>query len=480
MTVGGRPGSFLLPRTERSRPPSEATQIVPWPAAEAATAVEGRGLSAEQQAVVVGLLSSPELVDVVSGPAGSGKTAALRTAADAWRGDNIPVVGCSLAAVTARRLETATGVRSASIARLLADLDRIDPATGYAVGLAPLSVVLVDEASMVGTRHISRLLTHVEAVGGKLVLVGDPAQLSEIDAGGMFAALARYRDPLSLTGNQRQLSGWEREALTRLRDGDVDLALDYYLANGRIHVATSARRSQEQLAAGYLECTADGSDPYAVVALASTREDTAELNTTIRAQLRAAGRLGPDTATVIGSDGPRRYAAGDLVIVTRNDHRVGLLNGTRAVLTDASHERAHAPHRRRPGRICADQLGGGSSRSRLRHDRPQGPGRHCSGRAALRDGGTQSAGWVRRAVAGNRGQSPLHQLRLLDRSRRRCRGEPLAVRAARPRTGRSGAAPRAAARGQPPPRSRQRSAARPHLATITPIAVCLRRHEPPV
>jgi ATP-dependent exoDNAse (exonuclease V) alpha subunit len=73
-----------------------------------------------------------------------------------------------------------------------------------------------------------------------------------------------------------------------------------------------------------------------VVALAASRRDVERLNRTIRGGLRDAGDLGPNVVTISTDDGDRSYAIGDQVIVTRNDHRVGLLNGTRAVLTAAT------------------------------------------------------------------------------------------------------------------------------------------------
>jgi conjugative relaxase-like TrwC/TraI family protein len=317
--------------TEQTNLPAVAPETV-------AAVTESRDLSAEQCAVVNGLLTSPALVDVVTGPAGSGKTASMRAAADAWRGSGVPVIGCALAAITARRLEAATGVPCASITRTLADLDRTDPATSRPAGLTPHSVVVVDEASMVGTRHYVRLACHVRAAGGKLVLVGDPAQLAEVDAGGMFAALVTVRGPLALSGNQRQGAGWERDALSALRDGDTDRALAAYVTHGRVHVPGAPSRTRRKLAADYVEHLDSYADPYAVVALAATRRDVDLLNRAIREQLRAGGRLGPDAVVVPGEDADRGYATGDLVIVTRNDHRIGLLNGTRATVTAANRD----------------------------------------------------------------------------------------------------------------------------------------------
>jgi conjugative relaxase-like TrwC/TraI family protein len=313
----------------------ELSQVPVMTLTAAGPATSRRTLSGEQRTVVTGLLTSPDLVDVVVGPAGSGKTSALRAATDAWHANRVPVIGCSLAAVTARRLETATGVQCASITRTLADLDQLDPATGQPAGLAPRSVVLVDEASMVGTRHYLRLATHVHAAGGKLVLVGDPGQLAEIDAGGIFTALAHDREPLALTGNQRQTNPWERDALLALRDGDTDTALALYLAHDRVHVHVAPTRVCRQLAADYVTHRTEHHDPYAVIALASTRRDVTRLNQTIRDRLRATGELGPDEVHIPGDHHDHGYTAGDLVIVTRNDHRAGLLNGTRATIATA-------------------------------------------------------------------------------------------------------------------------------------------------
>ena len=39
---------------------------------------------------------------------------------------------------------------------------------------------------MVGTRKLARLIDHATTAGAKVVLVGDPCQLPEIDAGGAF------------------------------------------------------------------------------------------------------------------------------------------------------------------------------------------------------------------------------------------------------------------------------------------------------
>lgn len=153
--------------------------------------MSGRNLSAEQQAMVHALAAADGLV----------------------------------AAVTARRLEHATGIPATSIARLLTTARRTDSATGRRVGLPRGGVVVVDEASMVDTRTLAGLLAHTRAAAGTLVLVGDPAQLPEVGAGGLFPALARHPDTIALTDNRRQTDEWERRALADLRAGDPGAAV---------------------------------------------------------------------------------------------------------------------------------------------------------------------------------------------------------------------------------------------------------------
>ncbi|MHB2024234.1 MAG: ATP-dependent DNA helicase [Mycobacteriales bacterium] len=284
-------------------------------------------LSREQARAVRWLLASPHLVDVVVGPAGAGKTAALQAVYSTWNQAGVPVHGAALAAVAARRLEQATGIPSDSLHRLLADLDRVNPDTGSPVGLARGAVVVIDEASMVGTRQLARLFDHVAAAAGKCLLVGDPAQLAEIEAGGLFATLARTPNTVELTGNQRQQHAWERKALGQLRAGRLDPAVNAYLAHGRVHPSATREQATKQITRAYLDHRQHLDDPYAVVMLATTRADTSRLNELARAALTETGALGPDHLTA-GAN--LELATGDLVVVTRNDRRRGLLNGTRA------------------------------------------------------------------------------------------------------------------------------------------------------
>ncbi|MEX2291803.1 MAG: MobF family relaxase [Mycobacteriales bacterium] len=302
---------------------------------DVAAALAARELSAEQQAMVRQVATSGAGVEVIVGKAGAGKTSALAAAAEAWRAGGVPVLGTAVAARAALAFGEQAGVPAMTVTRLLAALDR--PVGGRPAGLARGSVLIVDEAGMLGTRPLARLLAHVQAADAKLVLVGDHRQLPELTAGGAFGALATTLHATELQQNRRQVEAWERGALDQLRNGDASRALDDYDAAGRVQRASTGADARCALtAAWWTAATADGTRAPSeqVVMLAVRRTDVDELNLRARAHMNAAGRLtGPVLTVPVSPYTDRSFAAGDLVIARRNDYRHGLINGQRGIVT---------------------------------------------------------------------------------------------------------------------------------------------------
>jgi ATP-dependent exoDNAse (exonuclease V) alpha subunit len=151
------------------------------------------------------------------------------------------VIGCSRAARAPRRLQDGAGMPASTIDRLLGELGRAGGA------LDSRTIVVFDEAAIVGTRKLVRLLARAEAARAKVVLVGDPYQLPEIDAGGAFRGLQQRLGASRLIDNRRQAQPWERRALAELRPGDPGQAVDAYLRHQRIHPAPTSDRARELL-----------------------------------------------------------------------------------------------------------------------------------------------------------------------------------------------------------------------------------------
>ena len=278
-------------------------------------------LATDQRAMVRHLVSSGDAVATVVGPAGSGKTYALDAARAAWQASGHHVLGVALAGRAAIELSAGAGLPSSTLARFVSDAE----APGGQ--LPPRSVVVCDEAAMVGTRLMARLFAVAERDGAQLVLVGDHRQLPEIEAGGVFAGLVARLGAAELTTNRRQHEAWERAVLAELRAGDVGVAVQAYNRNGRITITDTAGEARRRLVADWMSARQAGAQ---AVMLAVHRDDVDELNARARLELRHAGLLGGEELDVAG----RRYAVGDELMPLRNDRRLGLVNGVRAVVVD--------------------------------------------------------------------------------------------------------------------------------------------------
>lgn len=278
-------------------------------------------LSDEQRRMVSALTTSDAAVQVVVGRAGTGKTFALDAARSVWEAAGRPVIGTALAARAAAELQAGAGIPSTTLDRLLADLDRPGPLSG----LAPHSVVVVDEAGMIGTRKLDRLLGHALRRQASVVLVGDHRQLPEIEAGGALAALATRVPTVELVENRRQQEVWERDALAELRAGSVPAAVEAYQRHRRIILAPTAGDVRERMVSDWWAARARG---QRVGMYALRRADVEDLNGRARSRLQSEGIVGPDQLTV----GGRSFAVGDEVMCLRNDRRLGIRNGTVAAI----------------------------------------------------------------------------------------------------------------------------------------------------
>ncbi|HXN62597.1 MAG TPA: MobF family relaxase, partial [Acidimicrobiales bacterium] len=280
-------------------------------------------LSDEQVAMVERLTRSGAGVDVVVGQAGTGKTLALAAARASWESSAYEVLGTALSARAARGLADGAGIESRTLAKLFSELG------SGALVLGPGHVLVVDEAGMVGTRSLGRLIEAAEIADAKVVLVGDPRQLPEIEAGGALAALVARIGAVELTENRRQVERWERLALSALRHGRSEVALATYGRAGRVHTAPSVREAQALLVGSWAHAFGQGRD---ALMLAVARTEVAGLNELARETLRRSGSLGEDLIEVDG----RGFALGDKVVCLRNDARLGVLNGTTGIVERAA------------------------------------------------------------------------------------------------------------------------------------------------
>ncbi|MGO2944086.1 MAG: MobF family relaxase [Brevibacterium aurantiacum] len=291
----------------------------------------GPVLSLDQEQAVSRIAVSGRGLDVLVGPAGSGKTATMGALRRAWehRYGSGSVVGLAPSAAAAAVLGEDLGVRTENTAKWLFEhnLGRWDLKAGQ--------LVIVDEASLAGTLAIDQIATHASEVGAKVLLVGDPHQLTAVDAGGAFGLVVRDLDD---TGGAPRLSelhrfrhAWEKTASLQVRLGNTD-AIDDYITHDRVHGGAY----DDILEAAYQAWQADHAAGKTSLLIAETLETVSALNARARADRIGSGEV-DDSDGVVLHDG-NRASRGDIVVTRRNDRRLNLgrgwvKNGDRWIVT---------------------------------------------------------------------------------------------------------------------------------------------------
>ena len=324
-------------------------------------------MSLDQAVAIEQIATSGRGLDVLVGPAGTGKSTTMAGLRAVWEAEHGTgsVLGLAPSAAAAEVLAGELGIDTENAAKWLyehrREAERLGKIRELHTALRSLpnvsrartplrqritaaedevarwrlradQLVIVDEASLAGTFALDELVRAAATAGAKVVLVGDQGQLSAVEAGGMFAALVRDRDGLApeLTDVRRFHHAWEKRASVELRMGSSD-AIDAYQANERI-----AEGDRDQmLDALYLAWKDDTESGLTSLMLAGDLGTVSELNSRARADRVTAGAVTEAGLTVAGGG---TAGVGDLVVTRQNDRRLStgrrwVRNGDRWVVT---------------------------------------------------------------------------------------------------------------------------------------------------
>jgi len=265
-------------------------------------------------------------LSVVVGYAGTGKSTMLGEARIAWEAEGLHVRGAALSGIAAEQLEGGAGIASRTVHSLLFQWEQ------GREGLTDRDVLVVDEAGMIGSRQMARLLSQAEAAGAKVVLVGDPEQLQAIEAGAAFRAIAERVGAVEITEVRRQREGWQQQATRELATGRTADALARYEAAGMVQGHATLDAAKAAVIAGWDAARQEAPEARQIM-LAYRREDVRDLNERARAVRQAAGELGADYR-VQTERGERAFAVGERVYFLRNERGLGVKNGTLGTVTE--------------------------------------------------------------------------------------------------------------------------------------------------
>ena len=208
----------------------------------------------------------------------------------------------------------------------------------------PHDVVVVDETSMVSLSLMARL---VEAVrpDARLVLVGDPGQLSSIEAGAVLGDIVgpATGDGIVVLDRVHRFGGGIASLAGAVRDGEADRALEILRAapEGVTWIEADAAEAEgldlirrRAVAAGraVFHAAREGDAEGALAALGAFRLLCAH-----RRGPYGVGAWGPQiegwlTADVTGFSADERWYAGRPLLVTQNDYALRLYNGDTGVV----------------------------------------------------------------------------------------------------------------------------------------------------
>jgi Ti-type conjugative transfer relaxase TraA len=292
---------------------------------QALARAEQRGLilSGEQRAAFEHVTRGQGL-GVVIGYAGTGKSAMLGVAREAWESAGYRVQGAALSGIAAENLESGSGIASRTIASLEHQWAK-DRAL-----LDARDVLVIDEAGLIGSRQMERVISEAEKRGAKVVLVGDPQQLQAIEAGAAFRATHERHGGAEITEVRRQRADWQRDATRQLATGRTGQALQAYAQAGMVVESESRQAARAALIDGWDRDRLMHPDHTSMI-FTHTNEECDELSGLARDRLKRHGMLAEEI-TVQTTRGERLFARGDRVMFLRNERGLGVKNGTLATI----------------------------------------------------------------------------------------------------------------------------------------------------
>lgn len=303
----------------------------------------GRGLSEEQSKAVFHLLGQSSGLRVLTGVAGSGKSSTLKSVREGFQKAGHSVVGTALSGKASSELEAKTGIPTRTVASYLYHLDRSETrkfadvvvheakmlgraASGKKrwdkkpVQLPKKGVLIVDEAGMLDTHSMGRLLHHARKAECTVVLAGDSEQLPPITVGGPLGFLKEQAGYADLKTNHRQEEIADRQALEKLRAGKIKQALESYDERDQLKITKSPEQTlvDEWSKSGALR------KPKDHVILTPTRRQEAVVNRMCQQKRLESKNFQLSPGIRHGQD---RYHIGDRIRFRRSQRPKGIENG---------------------------------------------------------------------------------------------------------------------------------------------------------
>lgn len=293
----------------------------------------------EQAAALGHITLNNQSISIVRGKAGTGKTHMLKAARKLWEENGNRVLGLCVAGKAARGLHEATGMQTETVAKFLYDNDQtLSKTTRHharqfkkaargqkttrhePVKIDAKTILVIDEAAMLCTRDMRKVLQEVEQVEAKVVLVGDAKQLQPIAPGNPFQALADRLGAIHIDEVRRQQNPHDRQMVSDLSEGSMQSALESLADRGLVHLAEDRSTAIKHLVTDW---SAAGKESNSLI-LVPSKKEASEINRQCQNVRQRRGEVRNGIGIRIQE---QVIQVGDRVQFSQRDRRLGLENG---------------------------------------------------------------------------------------------------------------------------------------------------------
>lgn len=287
--------------------------------------LEEKNLSSEQKEAYEHCVSSGVNLSIIQGRAGVGKSYVLESIRIAHEASGFRVLGLAPTHKVALDLKE-DGFQEAKTCHAFLFAYKNNRGNLDSKNLDSKTLVVVDEASMLGTELSVELFHAIKTSGAKLILVGDGRQLSSVQRGGSFSLLAERYGAVTLQDVRRQTVDWQKVVSEALAEGHIKEAVHLFEENKAIYWNQTKEESLSDLLKDWSKESLRNFQGTQLI-LAQKNIDVDALNQGARDILCGQGHLGDLEITCMTQRGKLSFAEGDRIQLTKTDKAQGLMNG---------------------------------------------------------------------------------------------------------------------------------------------------------
>ena len=288
---------------------------------------EDQSLSNQQQEALAHLTLADSGIKILKGRAGSGKSHVLGKLASIANYSQINIIALAPTHKAARELAAVGYNKCDTIKGFLFKLynSKLDLPKG--------SLIVIDEAGMVGNDDYSEVLRVAAARSCNVILSGDERQLSSIGRGGMFEVFADKFGSYEMNDIRRQESQWSKDIALAFSEGNIRCGIDILKLNNRLNNADTKIDSMELLLNSW-NSSSEAVENRLIIAVKNTDVDA--LNAGARELLKAKNILSEEEILITKDGKNYCFMKNDRIVFNQSNKEIGVSNGDFGIVKSLS------------------------------------------------------------------------------------------------------------------------------------------------